>query len=77
MAHYHVWSKEKENEAADSYWVLASSPEEARRLVALNVSGAGGAEDADKFDCALSDKKTPPDGIIYSRLNGTTTIARR
>jgi hypothetical protein len=42
MAHYCVWSKD--NDAADSYWVLAGTPGEARRLVALNVNGAAEAE---------------------------------
>ena len=38
---YNVWSKE--DEAGESYYVLASSSEEARRLVALNIDEASGA----------------------------------
>jgi hypothetical protein len=75
MAHYCVWSKD--NDAADSYWVLAGTPGEARRLVALNVNGAAEAENIEKFECGLSGKKMPPAGFIHRRLNGPLAIVKR
>jgi len=75
MPHYCVWSKN--DDAADSYWVLAGSPGEARRLVALNVSAAGDAGDNKKFQCGLSNKKMPPAGFIHRRLHGPLAIVRR
>ena len=75
MPHYCVWSKN--DDAADSYWVLAGSPGEARRLVALKVDAAGDAGDAKKFQCGLSNKKMPPAGFIQRRLNGPLAIVKR
>jgi hypothetical protein len=75
VAHYCVWSKN--DEGADSYWVLAGTPREARRLVALNVKGAADAENIEKFECGLSNKKMPPAGFIHQRLNGPLAIVKR
>jgi hypothetical protein len=75
MPHYCIWSKE--GDGADAYWVLAGTPREARRLVALNVDGAADAENVEKFECGLSDKKIPPAGFIHRRLNGPLAIVKR
>jgi hypothetical protein len=75
MPHYHIqW---KDDVVADSYWVFAASPSEARRLVALNVAAAADAENEAKFLCSVSDEKTPPSLLIYCRLTGPLTISKR
>jgi len=75
MPHYHI--QRKDDVVADSYWVFAASPSEARRLVALNVDAAADARDEAKFLCSLSAEKTPPAILIYCRLTGPLTIAKR
>jgi hypothetical protein len=75
MPHYHL--RKRNNDAADSYWVFAASKAEARHLIALNVSEAKEADNIDKFLCEPSQQKTPPAGLIYSRLTGPLTIERR
>jgi hypothetical protein len=75
MPHYHI---QKTNDpAADAYWVFAATPAEARHLIALNVTEAKDADNIDKFLCEPSQHKTPPAGLIYSRLTGPLTIERR
>ncbi|HMR29755.1 MAG TPA: hypothetical protein PKA13_02550 [Geminicoccaceae bacterium] len=76
MPHYHVWSIE--DSYRESYWVLADSEEQARRLVALNVDGdAATATDPKRYRCTLSDERNPPFGVIYRGMGGTFTIERR
>ncbi len=74
---YNVWSKD--DDAAESYYVLASSSEEARQLVALNIDEASDARCPEKFECVLSvDKhKRPPPGFIHRRLHGPVSIVNR
>ena len=65
----------RDDDDADRYWLRADSPEEARRLVALNVDDDAG--NADLFDCVMNATKAPPEGVIYRRFGGTITIAKR
>jgi hypothetical protein len=75
MPHYRV---QKKNDAmGDCYWVLAASPTEARRLIALNVSVANGAENINLFMCEPSETKMPAAGVIYCRLTGPLAIEKR
>ena len=75
MAYYYV--SHKNDGAADSYWVNASSCAEARRLVAVNVPEASDAENAGIFECERNTQKTPPEGLIYRRLYGPVSIEAR
>ncbi len=75
MDHYNLWRKE--DDESDSYWVLASSSEEARELVALNIYEASDARDSDKFECEVDTKKTPPSELIYRRLGSPVAIEKR
>ncbi len=80
MPHYNLWRKDddkKDHTESDSYWILASSSEEARRLMALNISEAFDARDSDKFECEVNTSKTPPSGLIYRRLCGPVSITKR
>lgn len=61
----------------DTYWVLAETPGEARRLVARNVPEATAAQTEARFACVRDTLKTPPDGLIFCRLQGPVTIKRR
>jgi hypothetical protein len=65
----------RDDDDADRFWLRASTPEEARHLVALNVDDE--AEDADLFDCVTDNAKAPPDGVIYRRYGGTIAITKR
>jgi hypothetical protein len=58
MPHYHI--QRKDDPVADSYWVFAASPGEARRLIALNVVVAAEAEDETKFLCDVSSRRRRP-----------------
>ncbi len=60
----------------EAYWVLASSEEEARRFVALNVTDARDAGRAAAFLCEPDRYKRPPNGVIYRRYSGPVAIAR-
>ena len=75
MPHFHIWRTDDDH--ADSYWVQAASEIEARSLVALNVSEATAATDANKFECGLDNTKQPPFGFIHRRLHGPIAIERR
>ena len=75
MPHYHIWPRH--DEVTDAYWIFAPSPGEARRLVALNVPAAAGAENAAKFLCEESSQKTPSSNLIYCTLTGPFTISKR
>lgn len=75
MHYYHVWPIDDDD--ADSYWVLASSENEACRFVALNVEAASNARDSVMYGCELDDRKTPPDSLIYRRLSGPHPITKR
>jgi hypothetical protein len=72
---FHLWRCDDDD--ADSYWVGADTPAEARRLVALNVGGARDAEDPMRFDCEPSKRKRPPAGFIHRRLTGPVAIQKR
>lgn len=71
MQHYCVW---RDGAGNDSYWLLAASPEEARRFVARSVTDAHDAEDGSIYECRPDTGKTPPAGMIYRRLNGPVAI---
>ena len=58
----------------ESYWVLADSPEGARRIIALNIQKASDAENPTKFDCVANTGKTPPEGIIDCSHFGPITV---
>ena len=76
MPHYCLWSRD--DESGETYWVMAASPDYARRLVHLNAGDGGReAEDPEKFMCKPDTNKEPPDGLIYRRLAGPLTITRR
>lgn len=75
MPHFYVQSVHDDN--ADSFWILAGSEHEARRLIALNVPDAATALDPGKYECAPDGTKTPPEGVIYRRLGGTVTVKTR
>ena len=74
MDYYHL--APKDNTDANSYWVCASSDQEARRLVAMNVAAASEAADPTKFDCEIDATKTPPQDFIFRRLKGPILISR-
>jgi hypothetical protein len=60
-----------------AYWLQAESEEEARRLVALNVGEARGAEDPLRFTCAADDSKQPPRHLIMRRQSYPASIEKR
>jgi hypothetical protein len=72
---FHIWRCDDDD--ADSYWVSAGTPAEARRLIALNVGNARDAEDSMRFDCGPSNRKRPPTGFIHRRLTGPVAIKKR
>jgi hypothetical protein len=47
----------------------------ARKLVALNVSGAISACDGRAFQCYEDETKKPPAGVIYSDIGDPITIS--
>ena len=53
----------------DSYWVYASSEEEARELVAISCEPD--TIDEDLYKCELDDTHTPPVGIVVSSTGHT------
>ena len=55
----------------DSFWVKASSSEEARKLITLN------AAEASQYRCEEDDQKSPPHGLIYHQAGRPITITRR
>ena len=65
MPYYCVQSRAQAG-PMQTYWVLAESPDDARKLVALNVASAAAAGDETLFDCLVDDTRTPPVGLIYS-----------
>ena len=71
---YRVWSVDDD---ADSYWVMASSDNEARRFVALNVEAASSARDSAMFECEIDERKTPSEYLIYRRQDGPVPIKER
>lgn len=74
MSYYCVQSRAKAG-PMQTYWVLAKSADDARKLVALNVPSAAGACDKTLFDCLFDDTRTPPVGLIYSDNGGSFTIS--
>jgi hypothetical protein len=71
MPHYRVWPIE----GTQNYWVLAASDDEAKRLIALNVSSIGG--DVTKLECVLDHQFAPPNGVIMTGLGETITVSKR
>jgi len=57
--------------------VLASSPVEARRLVALNAQDASQAKDVNLFGCSPDETRRPPHRVIYRGPYGRLTIEQR
>jgi hypothetical protein len=58
----------KNAQMGESYWLHASTEEEARTLVARSVddgSPARAADDRTTYDCSIDDSKTPPRRFIY------------
>ena len=74
MSYYCVQSRAKAG-PMQTFWVLAKSADDARTLVALNVSSASGARDKKLFDCLVDDTRTPPVGVIYGDNGGSFTIS--
>jgi hypothetical protein len=74
MKTFCIWLAE--DETGEAYWLQAESDKDARRLLALNVSEAAGAEDAAKFECHPDKAKSPPAGFIHRRLYGPVAIER-
>ena len=75
MPCFHVWAIDDDD--AESYWVRASSENEARRLIAINVKAASNARDSAMFGCEPDETKTPSNFLIYRRLSGPLPIKRR
>jgi hypothetical protein len=75
MACFHLWRCDDDD--ADSYWVAATTEDEARRLVALNVDEAPDAEDRMRFDCGPSNRTAPAAGMILRRLKPSVKIRHR
>ena len=75
MPHFHVWRKD--SVTSDSCWVFAASPREARTLIALNITEAKAAKDADKFACEPSQSRMPAANLIFRRMTGPLAIERR
>ena len=75
MRYFNLWPRDEV--AAESYWVLASSDNEARLLVSLNVDEAADALDPVKFTCVVDDTKKPPPEFIHRRLRGPIAILTR
>lgn len=73
LANFHVYPITD----GDSFWVKASSSEEARRLIALNVPEATQVEETAHYRCEEDDHKSPPHGMIYHRLGRPISITRR
>ena len=73
MPHFCVLPADSDDQA---YWVLADSTDHARRLVALNVAEASGAENHSLFYCAEDATQAPPVGLIYRRLYGPIAVEK-
>ena len=73
MPHYCL--RPQDGTAHDSYWVLASTEEEARRLIGLNA--APSATNPEKYDCLVDNKHMPPLGVILKGDGHTITISQR
>jgi hypothetical protein len=74
MIHFCVSTKQPND--GDSYWVLADTASEARRLVARNVPEAANAEDDVQWIASLTTASLP-EGVIYRKLQGPVTITAR
>jgi len=59
------------------FWLQADSPEEARRLVSLNVPDMESAVDASFAYCATDQTHSPEYGAILEGARRTYTITRR
>ncbi|MGH6840738.1 MAG: hypothetical protein ACREDV_01380 [Methylocella sp.] len=78
MPHYCVWPTEGTNnylEEIKNFWVLATSDDEAKRLVALNVPSIG--TDVTKLGCVADQKFAPPPGVIMTDSGETFTVSKR
>jgi hypothetical protein len=61
----------------DTYWLLAATPEEARRLVARNVPQAATANDMRRWACVLDASKSPPGSVIVCALQEPVAVTCR
>jgi hypothetical protein len=59
------------------FWIQADSPEEARRLVALNVPNMENAEHPSFAQCGEDQTYTPPYGVIIEGSGRTYTVEKR
>lgn len=64
-------------EVMQSYWLEAGDEDEARWLVANNVSDAKLAVDSDVFECKQDRTLQPPNGLIVSGDGETFSIFSR
>jgi hypothetical protein len=61
----------------DTYWIQATAPEEARRLVARNVAQAVSAIDERRWVCVLDASRSPPDSVILCALQEPVAVTFR
>lgn len=59
------------------FWLQAANPQEARRLVSLNVPGMGSVTDSDLAQCTPDDTHLPMFGLIFEGSGRSYTITRR
>ena len=59
------------------FWLQADTPEEARRLVALNVPSMSSAGNPDLVECRPDQTHAPEYGAIVQGSGRTYTITRR
>lgn len=59
------------------FWLQAGNPQEARRLVSLNVPGMAGVTNADLAQCTPDDTHSPMHGLIFEGSGRSYTITRR
>lgn len=60
----------------ESYWLQASSHNDARHIVALNVPGAENAEKAEAFVCMPDPTKRPTLGFVVDQHGRAIPIER-
>ena len=61
----------------EGFWVDAADPEEARRLVSLNVAGMEQAVSHAFAFCEPDQTYTPPFGVIFEGSGRTYTVEKR
>lgn len=73
LANFHIYPIAD----GDSFWVKASTSDEARKLIALNVPDASNAQETSHYRCEEDDQKSPPHGLIYHQLGRPISITKR